>query len=159
MKLWLMRHGDAVHQADDDLRPLSGTGREEARRAGQFLEQMKESPALILHSTLRRSAETAALVARELGLEECLTEHPGLRPEDDPENLVFELDEEDEDLLLVGHQPFLSILASLLLTRDAGQLPLRWTTGSLLCAERDSGSWKLLSFTSAKELRADSGDW
>ena len=158
MKLWLMRHGDALHLAPDGSRPLSEEGRAEALRAGAFLKRMKADPALILHSTLRRSAETAAHVAQELGALGRLSEREGLQPGDDPQNWLFELAAEEADVLLVGHLPFLSLLASLLLTRDEERLPIQWPTGSLLAMERRGGEeWRLLSFVTAKILRLDPG--
>ncbi len=153
MKLWLMRHGDAIDMAEDAVRPLSQEGRTEALNAGAFLKKVNSSPDLILHSTLRRAAETASIIAAELNISNRLSERQGLEPDDDPEVWAAELAIEDGDTLVAGHLPFVPRLASLLLTGKKDGLAIRWTTGSIMCLSREScNDWKLLYFITSKGL-------
>lgn len=75
-------------------------------------------PAQVWHSPLARSRQTADdLVARLLLTEAARVETPGLLPEDDPQAIAerLQLHPKDRgDLALVGHEPQLSALASIL---------------------------------------------
>ena len=57
-----MRHGNALAGDPDHVRELSDRGVREAKAAGEFLRSIDEVPDVILHSTLRRSRETAEYV-------------------------------------------------------------------------------------------------
>jgi len=112
--LYLLRHADAVSDENDDLRQLSATGRAEVRRLAAFLgagEQMQ--PEEIWHSPLARAQQTAALLAEHMGLRAPLREIAGLRSEDDPRIIAGRL-KTPLSIALVGHEPHLSGLASLL---------------------------------------------
>jgi phosphohistidine phosphatase len=78
------------------------------RSSGAFL------PEEIWHSPLVRSHETAALLARQLRLDVPLLLQPGLEPEDKPEMVARRLRSATRSVAIVGHEPHLSALASLL---------------------------------------------
>jgi phosphohistidine phosphatase len=78
------------------------------RSSGAFL------PEEIWHSPLVRSQETAALLARQLRLDVPLLLQPGLEPEDKPEMVARRLRSATRSVAIVGHEPHLSALASLL---------------------------------------------
>jgi phosphohistidine phosphatase len=111
MKLHLLRHGRADWddwQGSDDDRPLTKKGKKEMRRVAEFLRRLKVEPALILTSPLPRAAETAGIVARELGVE--LKQEPLLVPgfrSDKCRRLLKNIG--DQDLMIVGHEPDFSL--------------------------------------------------
>ncbi|MDR1875834.1 MAG: phosphohistidine phosphatase SixA [Synergistaceae bacterium] len=151
MKLYLVRHGDAIPMESDERRPLSVQGRAESENVGHFLKRTMVKPHLICHSTLLRSAETAALIAGVLGCPQCLREQEGLLPDDDTDSWAEELGTMVENCVLVGHLPFLSALASNLLTGSEDDLSLKFPSGSVLCLEREGyGGWTLRYFVTAK---------
>lgn len=155
MKLYLIRHGDAVPMLDDDKRQLSPQGRSEAEHAGRFLKRISVKPRFIFHSTLLRSFETAEIIALALGCPEALQERKGLCPNDETDGWASELDQASEHSLLVGHLPFLPALASRLLTGTEDDMSMKFSTGSVLCLEREGyGAWCLRHFTTAKIMRA-----
>ena len=118
--LYLIRHAEARNSAPDDLRPLTPLGHAQVGRLAGFLRGAGAfRPAEVWHSPLVRARETAAGLHRELGLKVPLREVPGLRPEDDPEVLQADLGGLRTSLALVSHEPFLSSLASLLVTGSA----------------------------------------
>jgi phosphohistidine phosphatase len=122
MKLFLARHGHALAETEDPRRPLSVRGRKTTRLVAAFL---RNSGALagvnaVWHSPLLRAKETAELLVRELGLEARLVETEGLLPEDDPAVIADRLQRMDEPVLIVGHEPYLGMLATLLI-RDREQ--------------------------------------
>jgi phosphohistidine phosphatase len=110
MKIYFLRHGDADWpdwQGSDDDRPLTKKGKKELRRVAEYLSAHAIGPAMILSSPLPRAAETAEIVADELGLE--VTAEPALAPGFDPEKLHGLLQQHaGHDLMLVGHEPSLS---------------------------------------------------
>jgi len=73
---------------------------------------------LILSSPYLRSKQTAQLVAAELDEEITLTDL--LTPDGNPLELIRELnDEKPQSVLLVGHEPYLSGLISVLVTGES----------------------------------------
>ncbi|MBL9210131.1 MAG: histidine phosphatase family protein [Opitutaceae bacterium] len=116
LRLHLVRHAHAVDLADDAARPLSARGREQVRQLGKFLRRTEAfQPEQIWHSPLVRARETATLLARSLRLDAPLVLTPGLAPEDDPRPVARRLRAAAGCIAIVGHEPHLSALASLLL--------------------------------------------
>lgn len=113
--LYLVRHAHAVDAPEDAARPLSPKGREQVRALGKFLRKSGAfQPEEVWHSPLVRSHETAALLARQLKLNVPLVLQPGLEPEDQPESVARRLRSATRSVAIVGHEPHLSALASLL---------------------------------------------
>jgi phosphohistidine phosphatase len=111
----LMRHADAVSDEVDPLRPLSFRGREQVARVCDSLRKNTViTPAEIWHSSLVRSKETAELLAAGLGLQAPLLFKRGLEPDDDPARIAAVLNAEPRDIAVVGHEPHLGVLASLM---------------------------------------------
>jgi phosphohistidine phosphatase len=77
---------------------------------------------LILSSPFLRARQTAEIVAGELKLKKRLEFFDGLVPGGNPGALIHELNElkpAPENVLLVGHEPYLSRLISLLVSGGA----------------------------------------
>lgn len=124
MLLHLVRHAHALAEDEDPARPLSPRGRAEVARLARFLGASGVfRPAQIWHSPLVRSRQTADDLAARLLLADALrVEIPGLLPEDDPRTLAQRLHlhpKDRGDIALVGHEPHLSALASLLVRGKA----------------------------------------
>lgn len=137
MKLYLLRHGDAVEASDprykDAERPLTVKGIQRTKLLADALVQMEISFDVVLSSPLVRARETAELVARGLkfGGKPELTE--ALTPFGSMENLVHQLTTlrpVPQSVLLVGHEPYLSGFISLLCTGGPG-LELEMKKGAL----------------------------
>ncbi len=114
--LILMRHGQAGFAATSDAqRPLTSEGEEQARRTGQMLKQAGFTPQLILCSPLLRAQQSAQLAASaweiapqtEGSLDGRLSA-AGLV------DLAQEYLAEYDCILLVGHNPNVSLAAGLL---------------------------------------------
>ncbi|MDR1019288.1 MAG: phosphohistidine phosphatase SixA [Synergistaceae bacterium] len=167
MKIILMRHGDAEIGGVDSKRRLSEEGRREACLAGEFLLRLGETPGAILHSELRRSAQTAEIVARRLGSGVRTSLCHGLLPGDPVSSFADRLLEEQDDVMAVGHQPFVSSLAAFLLTGTQDGLRIKFPTGALASLERlpePSGSsgvpcYSLRFHATAKSISRLVGGW
>ncbi|MEY4488570.1 MAG: hypothetical protein RIQ79_1078 [Verrucomicrobiota bacterium] len=122
MLLHLLRHAHAVAESENPRRPLSTRGLGELARLARFLKPTAcFRPTQVWHSPLMRSAQTAEVIVAHLGLDVVRVETPGLLPEDAPEIMAERLAEFPPhfELALVGHEPHLSALASLLVRGKA----------------------------------------
>jgi phosphohistidine phosphatase len=134
MQILLLRHGDALDHPDDYIRPLTPAGKAQATLAGNLLHLLGLVPGKIFVSPLLRAQETAGIVADLLGVTDItITEH--LTPMSDHRQL-FDLFAHfrGERFLLVGHEPHLSAMISLLTTGSrAARVEMR--KGSLAFCE------------------------
>lgn len=128
MNIYILRHGIAVDPgtpgiSGDPARPLTPEGEEKLKRIAAAMQAMKLSFDVILTSPYLRAKHTAELVANILGDKKKLSVTDHLTPEGDPKKLVELLNELKplpENVLLVGHEPYLSRLISLLTSGNTG---------------------------------------
>ena len=122
MKLYLLRHGIAEQRmtvsgrADAD-RPLTPDGAKRMRRIAGKMEERGLSFDCILTSPFRRARQTARIVANVLELKKEPLTTPHLEPGGNLNALVDELRANYasmQHLLLVGHEPSLTTLISIL---------------------------------------------
>jgi|ERR1017187_2605157 phosphohistidine phosphatase len=144
MKLYLLRHGDAVETGDpkfkDAERPLTPKGIQRTKQLAHALQQMEISFEVVLSSPLTRANETAETVIRGLDFTGKLELTDSLSPFGSMENLVSQLNTlrpVPENVLLVGHEPYLSGFISLLCTGGPG-LALTMKKGALCRLEVES---------------------
>jgi phosphohistidine phosphatase len=116
IQLYLLRHADAgdpaAWQGDDAERPLSAKGRRQARRLGALLADIGWKPDVILTSPKIRAADTARLVGRAVGVEP--DEDSRLASAFDVDDVAAMLGDHPgaKRVVLVGHDPDFSALAS-----------------------------------------------
>lgn len=112
--LVLLRHAkSAWPDVADHERPLGPRGLRDAPAAGRWLRDADCAPALVICSTARRTRETWALAAGQLGAEVPVRfdERVYAAEPEDLLEVVSEVPEEVRTLLLVGHNPGLEDLA------------------------------------------------
>jgi phosphohistidine phosphatase len=120
MEIYVLRHGIAVERGTpgykkDSDRPLTKEGEEKLEQIAQAMLSMGLKFDLILSSPYERAAKTAQIVASELDEEVTSTEF--LEPGGNALALIGQInDEKPQRVLLVGHEPDLSQLISLLTT-------------------------------------------
>ena len=128
MNLYILRHGIAVDPgspgyAKDADRPLTPEGERKLRRITEALEALGLSFDLILSSPYVRARQTAEIVAEALKARKRLDYADSLAPGGSTKKLVEHLDRlqpPPDNVLLVGHEPYLSGLVSLLVSGDEG---------------------------------------
>lgn len=126
MNLYLFRHGIAVDRGlpgyeDDSQRPLTPKGAARTYRIAQSLKGLDAKFDLILSSPYLRAHQTAQIVASFYRIEEKLHLTENLTPMNPPSALIGEMNEIYSgalSVLVVGHEPYLSMLASMLLAGD-----------------------------------------
>ena len=138
MNLFLLRHGIAVDRGtpgfeDDSLRPLTPKGAARIHRIAQAAKRLRLKFDLILSSPYLRAQQTAHMFASYYGNENKLRLTENLVPGISPAELIGEIHEtygEALSILLVGHEPYLSMLAGMLLAGDE-QVALTFKKGGL----------------------------
>jgi phosphohistidine phosphatase len=101
--LYLVRHAEAAPGHPDELRPLTPAGREAARALGERLRDETGRVDAVLSSPLLRARETAAAIARELGVAAEPVEL--LAPGATDADLLAAVDGRGATVVTVGHQP------------------------------------------------------
>lgn len=145
MPLYLVRHAHAVSEAENRQRPLSENGRAQVRTLAAFLRGNNQfTPAFVWHSPLARARETAELLLIGIASEAALVETPGLLPENDPQEIATRLDSISSaiNVAIVGHQPHLGALASLLLRGKPSPEVVDFRKGAVLTLERTDDTHK-----------------
>ena len=136
--LFILRHGAAVSREEwapkrESERPLTAKGEKQICRIGKALRNGEFSFGLILTSPYVRARHTAEIVAASLHQEEKLKLSQSLKPQSSPRAFLDEarhLFGSAESVLVVGHEPFLTGLISLLIRADA-QTQLKLKKGGL----------------------------
>ena len=163
MELYILRHGIAVERGTpgykkDSDRPLTPEGEEKMRQIADAMRGMDLKFDLILSSPYARAEQTAKIVAGELDEDVSYSDY--LVPGANALELIGEInDERPQRVLLVGHEPDLSSLISVLVTggSDAGiELKkgglCRLTTEKLVFGKCARLNW-LLTPKQLRELR------
>ena len=143
MKLWVLRHGEAVPYGScpDSERELTEHGREEAlRSAAQLIGQPITA---IYASPYLRAQQTAQIVREALGFEPEIRTVEWLTPEVDPDKVTDQL-VSVSNALLVSHNPLVGNLLSYL-QHGAGYPPEKVSTAGL--AELESPELLIGSMT------------
>ncbi|HEV8454721.1 MAG TPA: phosphohistidine phosphatase SixA [Gemmatimonadales bacterium] len=139
MRVYLVRHGEAVPEHVDPARPLSDRGRAEIERVAAQAARLGWRLAEIRQSGLLRAGQTAEILAARLAPARGVRAVEGLRPDDDPRRVAEECEAIREPVMLVGHLPHLGRLASLLLVGDAGRELIRFDTGTVAGLAKTGG--------------------
>ena len=166
MNLYILRHASAgtrrANPVLDLKRPLDKEGKEQCLRLAQVLNAMKVSFDAVYSSPLKRSLQTAQLVATETGYEPQIQSSAALAPEAgfaDFLQLVHQAND-FENVLVVGHNPNLqNFLGSLLVwhkREDKGATAppqVRLRKGSLARISLDRGPATLTTLLDPRIVR------
>jgi len=145
MDLLILRHGLAGERSDsatepDSARALTKEGRQKMRRIAGGMKSLEVKPDLILTSPYIRAHQTAGIVAKALNCEKRLHLAPALEPDGNPKELIDSLKNQSRkcaQVLLVGHEPYLSRLISLLISGDT-RIAIALKKGSLCLLSTES---------------------
>lgn len=141
MLILLIRHADAgdhdpARWPDDTLRPLTDRGSRRHRRVARRLRRRKLTPTLLLASPWLRAWQTAALTAEAARCpapQAC----PALAAPPSVEAIARAAGPQPPDAIiaLVGHEPWLGQLASLLMTGSGATLAVDFPKSGVLGVE------------------------
>jgi phosphohistidine phosphatase len=144
MKAFLIRHSHALPDNEDPRRLLSAQGKEITREVAGFLKLsgVLGSVRAVWHSPLARARETAELLIKELDLDVLLIEAPGLLPDDDPSTVADRLDNANDSVMIVGHEPQLGALATTLVRGKTRPVAFVLKKTAVLALERTGARHK-----------------
>jgi phosphohistidine phosphatase len=144
MFLYLVQHGDAKKEEEDRARPLSEKGLRDITRVASYISQLDIKIYKIFHSTKLRARQTAEVLSGNLNPVKGMSEVDGLSPLDDPDIWAGRLKDVPDDIILVGHLPHLTRLASVLLCGDSGRNSVSFRMAGVVCLMKDDkGAWSL----------------
>jgi phosphohistidine phosphatase len=146
MELYLVQHGEAISEEVNPERPLSEKGILDIKKVAAFLKQAGININTIFHSSKRRAHQTAQILAQDLNPKCNVSQKEGLSPNDPVENIYREILKRDEDLMIVGHLPFLARLAGKLLLDSEDKNIIEFKQGSVLLVSGNANSWKVKWF-------------
>jgi phosphohistidine phosphatase len=143
MDIYLIQHGQAESKDRDPARSLTPSGRSEAIRTATRVAELGLEVGAVWHSGKLRAQETAVIFAESLRPTRGVFEREGLAPLDDPGITAREIGELETPVVLVGHLPHLSRLASLLVTGDADCEIVAFRNAGIVCLGREDHSWRV----------------
>lgn len=155
MKLYVMRHGTAEDQSPsgDAARALTGPGRERVRHVADFLIAHDEAPKHVVASPLVRALQTAEIVHARVKPSSEVEVDRAFAPRGDALGFVREAARAGRKrVMVVGHEPDLSILIATLLGEP---LPLAMQKAMVVSLRIDpaGGETKLRFVLDPKILR------
>jgi phosphohistidine phosphatase len=126
MNLFFLRHGKAEPRSPkwrpDGKRPLTREGEKRMAEVARGAQALGLSFDLILTSPYARALRTAEILADIFG-DKKLFETNNLVSEAEPKNIIDEINENFasvEQVVLVGHEPFMTRLISALISGEGG---------------------------------------
>ena len=122
MEIYLMQHGPALPKDQDPEEGLGSEGKERIHAGGKALKKMGVTFDAILSSPQKRSKDTAAIVAEQVGFPlEKIIETKNVKAMAPPEDTVQALSELSgaQRVLIAGHLPSVAEVASFLLTEGS----------------------------------------
>jgi len=157
-RLTLVRHAHAkVKETVTDFeRPLSRRGKREAKATALALLRQGLVPDLLIASAAKRTAETADIFARELEIPTRRVRQDELLYLASADNLLTAIQATGpriEHLMLVGHNPGISVLANAF--APAAELG-EFATGAACTLEFDARTWPGVDVGAAKNAKRNS---
>jgi phosphohistidine phosphatase len=162
MTLYILRHATAEEagpDGDDSSRRLTDRGGEKMREAAAGMRALKLKFDLILTSPITRASETAEIVAAAYSNDPVPQVLPALATGIPPSGAASALKPFADygDVMIVGHEPQLSALASLLVTGSADVLKVRLKQGGCIALDFpdrfERGHAELLWMMTQRQLR------
>jgi len=154
MKLYLVRHAEAVNQPVAGERPLTEAGRQDAAALAQAMKALALTVPVIWHSGKARAFQTAEILNAAICAEQGLIAHDDLLPMDAIKPIAKLLCNQESDLMIVGHEPFLGELAAKLIVGKRRRKVLDLAKCSVACLQRDdAGDWSVIWVITAELAR------
>lgn len=138
MKIYLLRHGEALPAPVDAERTLSARGQQQANAIGKALQVREATVQTIYHSGILRAQQTAEIVATHLHSPP--TEQLAhLRPEDPIKPMALQIATWINPTMLVGHLPYMMYLVEALTLGTV----VDFNPATLVCLEGGGEKWCL----------------
>lgn len=145
MHLYLVQHAESMSKEQDPDRPLSEKGLADINRMASYAaSHLAIDIGRILHSAKLRARQTAEVLANHLRPKDGIEPVGDLDPLAEPSVWAKRLNESDQNIMLVGHLPYLSKLAAMLLCGNQEKTIIAFHNAGVTClAKGDSGDWSI----------------
>jgi len=145
MKLYLIQHGEAKSEVEDPERFLTARGEKEITSVSKVATGLNISPSNVYHSGKMRAKQTAEIIAKGLKIPNPSVQSvQGLNPNDEIRPWAERISKEKEDLMLVGHLPFLERLTSFLLCGNENTRLVLFRYGAIVCLDqKEDKGWAI----------------
>jgi phosphohistidine phosphatase len=160
MIAYLLRHASAGSRRSNPLldrkRGLDKEGKQQCLLIGAYLNALRVNFDAIISSPLKRSLQTASMVATEIGFEQQIIIDPSLEPGGKLPDFEAMLANQNghETLLIVGHNPNLAHFAGSLVTLQRGvRANLRLRKASLARIDLSRRPGQLLGLVDTRMVR------
>ncbi len=142
MAVYLVQHGKNLSKDEDPQQPLSPEGESAVRTIATLARKAGINVSEIEHSPKLRAKQTGQIYQELLQCNAGCQEREGIKAMDDPGPVAQELENRNR-VMLVGHLPFMSRLASLLVRGDPDDPVVHFENGGILCLDKDgeTGKW------------------
>lgn len=142
MALYLVQHGLSLPKDQDQKQGLSEAGIASSKKVAEVAAAYQVQVHTIFHSPKKRARQTAEIMAAALLPPGGSSEQSGLLPLDDVGQLAANL-QAAQNIMLVGHLPFLEQLTSLLVITKQKPRIFKFQNSGIVCLDQepDSGSW------------------
>lgn len=134
MRLYLVQHGEAKSEDIDSERSLTEKGIKNTEIMARFLYKNQIEIFKIYHSGKKRAYQTANIFSEILNVPSEKGE--GLNPLDDINLWVEKVKNEENDIMIVSHLPFLEKLCSKILCMNEELKIVKFTYSGVICLER-----------------------
>jgi phosphohistidine phosphatase len=158
MNLYILRHASAgtprKNPVTNDKRGLDKEGKQQCMLVASYLNAMRVNFDAIISSPLKRSLQTASLVATEIGYEAKIAVDESLAPSGTFESFTRLLHRHtgQENVLVVGHNPNLTQFLGALISPGNGA-SVRLRKGSIVRLDYTRRPAQLLSLIEPRTLR------
>ncbi len=144
MNLYLVQHAKAASKEIDPERSLTQEGLNDINKIAAFIEPLELAIENLWHSGKKRAQQTTEILAGAINVKNEISVQDGLAPNDDVNIIKEKIISVGQDLMIVGHLPFLSKLASLLLTGTESLGTVAFKQGGIVCMKcEDENLWQI----------------
>lgn len=146
MRIFLMQHAVAKTKEEDEERGLTDDGIQELLDVAKFFKRLQVSIDEIWHSGKKRAAMTSMIFSTELDQEITIKSRDFMNPIDDPHiirKFLAEAERENKNIMIIGHLPHLSRLASLIVTGDAERPTIKFRNAGIVSLIKDKNRFTI----------------
>jgi phosphohistidine phosphatase len=136
MALYLIQHGKSLSKDQDPDQGLSAEGIAETERIAKLSKDAGVAVSQIRHSVKTRARQTAEIFAAALNPDQGIQEVSGIKPLDDVAAYAADIDPA-EDIMLVGHLPFMERMTAFLITGSIDKPVFKFQNSGIVCLDKD----------------------
>ena len=142
MALFLVQHGQCLSKEQDPEQSLSNKGTATVERIASVAGDYDVQVSTIEHSVKKRARQTAAIFDAVLHPDAGIIEKIGLKPMDDVVPVAARVRARD-NVMLVGHLPFMERLAAYLITGTTDIRVFKFQNSGIVALDQEAedGSW------------------